>query len=71
MTKEQRARLDTLTDQYKFCFIIQGPFHSSWNEKRMDKFIAEKHPDKYEFLRLTADTTYIFWNPKDGKVTAA
>jgi hypothetical protein len=37
----------------------------------MDKFIAEKHPDKYEFLRLTADTTYIFWNPKDGKVTAA
>jgi hypothetical protein len=64
MTREQKDRLSKLTEEYKFCFIVQGPFHSKWNDKRMDKFVSEKDPERYEFVRLTADTTYVFWNPK-------
>ena len=30
----------------------------------MEKFVSDKNPKGYEFLRLTADTTYVFWNPK-------
>jgi hypothetical protein len=64
MTKDQKDRLDQLTDEYKFCFIVQGYFHAKYNDKRMEKFLAEKKPKTYEFVRVTADTTYVFWNPE-------
>lgn len=64
MTKEQKTRLNQLTEQYRFCFIVHGHFHATHNDKRMERFLKEKTPRDYEFLRLTADTTYVFWNPQ-------
>jgi hypothetical protein len=43
---------------------VQGYFHAKYNDKRMEKFLAEKKPKTYEFVRVTADTTYVFWNPE-------
>ena len=65
MTKEQKTRLDQLTEDYKFCFIVHGHFHANHNDRRMEKFLKEKNPLSYEFVRLTADTTYVFWNPQN------
>jgi len=64
MTNEQKTRLNSLTEQYRFCFIVQGYFHAAHNDKRMERFIKEKMPQKYEFIRITADMTYVFWNPQ-------
>lgn len=64
MTKEQRNRLEQLIEEYKFCFIVQGHFHAKHNDRRMEKFLAEKKPKNYEFVRVAADTTYVFWNPE-------
>lgn len=63
MTPDQRRRMDDLATKYRFCFIVDGKFHSRQNERRMEKFVIDKRPEKYEFIRLTADITYVFWNP--------
>jgi hypothetical protein len=63
MTPDQRNRISDHADHYKFCFVIDGRFHSKHNERRMERFIADKRPKEYVFVRLTADTTYVFWNP--------
>lgn len=67
MTKEQKARLNTLIEQYKFCFIIRGYLHAKYNEKRMEIFLTQKKPLQYEFIRITADITYVFWNPRHNE----
>jgi hypothetical protein len=63
MTKEQRKRLDELADKYRFCFIVHGHFHAGYNERRMDKFLSDKKPEEWEFIRITVEHTYVFWNP--------
>ena len=67
MTLEIKHRLNNLIEKYRFCFIVQGPFHSKYNEKRMQQFVENKNPREHEFVRVTADTTYVFWNPQKYK----
>lgn len=63
MTREQQLRLDELIEKHRYCFIVHGHFHSRSNDRRMEKFVNEKRPSEYEFLRITADTTFVFWTP--------
>lgn len=69
MTKEQHKRLDELTEKYKLCFIVRGPFHAKHNERRIEKFIAERRPQNWEFIRINVETTYVFWNPNEEDKT--
>lgn len=63
MTTEQHKRMSLLTEKYKLCFIVHGHFHAKHNERRLEKFINERRPDGWEFVRINAETTYVFWNP--------
>jgi hypothetical protein len=63
MTPEQRRRMDDLIDRYKKCFIVHGPFHAKHNEWRVQKFLDETKPESWEFIRITVELTYVFWNP--------
>lgn len=63
MTPDQKKRLEELCLHYRYCFIIHGALHSRHNEKRMETFKSIKVVKEYEFIRITADLTYMFWNP--------
>lgn len=63
MTREQIKRMDELIDKYRRCFIVHGPFHAKYNEARVQKFIEEKNPASWEFIRINVEITYVFWNP--------
>lgn len=65
MTPDQKQRLEELCNHYKYCFIIQGPLHNRHNEKRVETFKNNPNVKNYEFIRITADLTYMFWNPLD------
>lgn len=64
MTPDQRKRLDELCDHYRYCFIIQGPLHNKNNEARVEQFKSNKNVAEYEFIRISAEITYMFWNSK-------
>lgn len=55
--------MDELIEKYKRCFIVHGPFHAKYNDKRVQKFLDESKPDSWEFIRINAEITYVFWNP--------
>lgn len=63
MTPEVKSRLNQLMDKYRYCFMVHGAFHSKPNERRMQQFIDNKNPKEHEFVRVSADLTYVFWNP--------
>lgn len=64
MTPDQRCRMDELIEKYKRCFIVHGPFHAKYNDKRVQKFLDETQPESWEFIRISVELTYVFWNPQ-------
>jgi hypothetical protein len=64
MTPDQRRRMDELIEKYKRCFIVHGPFHAKHNDKRVQKFLEETQPENWEFIRISVELTYVFWNPQ-------
>lgn len=65
MTKETREKLNHMCDIYKSCCIIDGPLHAKENERRVRELETDRNMGAHEFVRVTADLTYLFWNPKE------
>ena len=67
MTPDQRHRLEDMCMKYCYCFISHGPLHNRHNEKRVEAFKNNPNLKEYQFIRITADITYMFWNPIDKR----